>query len=120
MGAIVDNQGTSVQRPLARQRVRLSRRVHAYYGLIHASGCPPTVTYGCATGICSFRPRYGSGRDNQRVPHLLRGAFRPCRLPDPGGPAGCPWLSLPPRHWPSPGQNGLGIHIEIFEAAEFA
>src|ERR1700736_6240289 len=46
MGTIVENRSTSVQRPLARQRVMLSRRVHAYYGLIRASGYPPTMTYG--------------------------------------------------------------------------
>ena len=38
IGAIASDQGTSVQRPFARQRVMLSRRVLAYYGLIRASG----------------------------------------------------------------------------------
>ena len=37
----------SIQRPLARHRVMLSRRVIAYYGLIRASGFLPT-TYGFA------------------------------------------------------------------------
>jgi hypothetical protein len=38
IGTIANDQGTSVQRPLARQPVLLSRRVNAYYGLIRASG----------------------------------------------------------------------------------
>ena len=43
MGANVNDRGTSVQRPLARQRVMLSRRVNAYYGLIRASGSTAPV-----------------------------------------------------------------------------
>ena len=38
---------TPAQRPLARRRVMLSRRVNAYYGLIRASG-PLRVAYGFA------------------------------------------------------------------------
>jgi hypothetical protein len=45
----------------------------------------------------SSRPRYGSRRESQRVPNLLCLAVCPCRLPYPGGPEGCAWLSLPPR-----------------------
>jgi hypothetical protein len=36
---------TPIQRPLARRRVVLSRRVFAYYGLIRASGPLPTVSF---------------------------------------------------------------------------
>ena len=43
------NSNTSIQRPLARQRVMLSRRVIADYGLIRASESLP-ATYGFAAG----------------------------------------------------------------------
>jgi hypothetical protein len=45
IGTNANDRGTSVQRPWARQRVRLSRRVHAYYGLIRASGSPGPVAH---------------------------------------------------------------------------
>ena len=43
------NSNTSIQRPLARHRVMLSRRVIAYYGLIRDSEFLPTA-YVFATG----------------------------------------------------------------------
>ena len=46
-GATPSNRNTSIQRPLARHRVVLSRRVIAYYGLIRASESLP-ATYGFA------------------------------------------------------------------------
>jgi hypothetical protein len=46
-GTTPSNANTSIQRPLARHRVMLSRRVIAYYGLIRVSGFLPT-TYGFA------------------------------------------------------------------------
>src|SRR5271167_4252276 len=75
---------TSIQRPLARHRVMLSRRVIAYYGLIRASGFLP-ATYG-------FVARAAAPKENrlkvgiQRVPNLLRWTVLACRLPYPGGP----------------------------------
>ena len=44
-GTTSSNADTSIQRPLARHRVMLSRRVIAYYGLIRPSGLLST-TYG--------------------------------------------------------------------------
>ena len=56
-----------VQRPLARQRVMLSRRVQAYYGLMCASRRLPPI-YGLDHGPLP----YGSVRAaGERVPHLL-------------------------------------------------
>jgi hypothetical protein len=54
----------SVQRPLARQQVLLSRRVAAYYGLISASHHLP-ATYVFVDGSLLRA-------DNERVPNLLR------------------------------------------------
>ena len=45
---------TSIQRPLARHRVMLSRRVIAYYGLIRASEFLP-ATYGFAARAATPR-----------------------------------------------------------------
>ena len=43
--------GDPVQRPLARQRVMLSRRVIAYYGLIRASGPHPSGLFSSSGGL---------------------------------------------------------------------
>ena len=51
-GTTPSNASASIQRPLARHRVLLSRRVVAYYGLIRASAFLP-ATYGFATGAAS-------------------------------------------------------------------
>ena len=56
-----------VQRPLARQRVVLSRQVSAYYGLIRDSGLLP-LTYALYSG--SLWPNYFPPGD-QRFPNLL-------------------------------------------------
>ena len=48
--------GRPIQRPLARQRVILSRRVIAYYGLIRGSGPLPAVSFGIGRVFAS-RPR---------------------------------------------------------------
>ncbi len=48
-GTTPSNSNTSIQRPLARHRVMLSRRVLAYYGLIRPSESLP-ATYGFAAG----------------------------------------------------------------------
>ena len=48
-GTTPDNYNTSIQRPLARHRVMLSRRVIAYYGLIRDSESLP-ATYEFAAG----------------------------------------------------------------------
>ena len=47
---------TPVQRPLARRRVVLSRRVNAYYGLIRASD-PLRSAYGFRRSVFALRPR---------------------------------------------------------------
>src|SRR5580658_9923163 len=44
--------GGPIQRPLARPRVVLSRRVVAYYGLIRGSGLLPTPYSSSAAGLC--------------------------------------------------------------------
>jgi hypothetical protein len=71
----------SVQRPLAPQRVMLSRRINAYYGLIRGSGSHPSA-YALAAGPC----------EGQRFPAFIRMSFLPCRRPYPGGSTGrrCP------------------------------
>ena len=51
-GTTPNNSNTSIQRPLARHRVMLSRRVIAYYGLIRVSGFLST-TYGFAAGAAA-------------------------------------------------------------------
>ena len=73
--------GNLVQRPLAPQRVILSRRIVAYYGLIRGSGA--------LRPISRQRRLYGQYRaskaSSQSVPALLCASFQPCRLPYPGG-----------------------------------
>jgi hypothetical protein len=51
-GTTPSNSNTSIQRPLARHRVMLSRRVIAYYGLIRASESLP-ATYGFVVGAAA-------------------------------------------------------------------
>ena len=53
-----DRRDRPVQRPLARQRVMLSRRVVAYYGLIRGSRSLPS-TYGFRRWVFALRPRSG-------------------------------------------------------------
>ena len=83
-GTPPNNWNTSIQRPLARHRVMLSRRVIAYYGLMRTSESLPT-TYG-------FVARAAAPKENrlkvgiQRVPNLLRWTVLACRLPYPGDP----------------------------------
>ena len=78
-----------VQRPLARQRVMLSRRVVAYYGLIRGSG-PLRPTCGFRRPVFASRPRPGdsllysacpSVRAVCRTPadRVVRAASRPTR-----------------------------------------
>jgi hypothetical protein len=86
-GTTPSNSHTSIQRPLARRRVMLSRRVVAYYGLIRASESLP-ATYG-------FAAESAAPKENrlevgiQRFPNLLRWTGLACRLPYPGGPEEC-------------------------------
>ena len=83
-GTTPSNSNTSIQRPLARQRVLLSRRVIAYYGLIRDSESLP-ATYG-------FAAESAAPKENrlevgiQRFPNLLRWTGLACRLPYPGAP----------------------------------
>ena len=51
-GTTPNNCDTSIQRPLARHRVMLSRRVIAYYGLMRASESLPAA-YGFAAGAAA-------------------------------------------------------------------
>ena len=62
---------SSVQRPLARQRVMLSRRVIAYYGLIRASRSLPPAYVLRPRRVFALRPMPGS----ERVPNLLCVSF---------------------------------------------
>jgi len=86
-GTTPSNSNTSIQRPLARHRVMLSRRVIAHYGLIRASESLP-ATYG-------FAARSAAPKENrlevgiQRFPNLLRWTGLACRLPYPGSPEEC-------------------------------
>jgi hypothetical protein len=50
ISAVSSYTGNPVQRPLARQRVMLSRRVIAYYGLIRASGPHPSGLFSSSRG----------------------------------------------------------------------
>ena len=78
---------TSIQRPLVRHRVMLSRRIIAYYGLIRASESL-SATYGFAAGSAAPKEnRLEVGI--QRFPNLLRWTGLACRLPYPGGPEEC-------------------------------
>src|SRR3954451_5052220 len=77
------------QRPLARRRVVLSRRVIAYYGLIRAPR-PLPPAYGFAGRVFAFRA------GAEEVPDLSRASFDPCRLPYPGGPGGRATVVVPP------------------------
>jgi hypothetical protein len=115
IGAIASDRGTSVQRPLARQRVMLSRRVLAYYGLIRASGSAAAVAVHRL-----FTPEQLLWAAEPEGPHFTPLDYPAMPPPLPRWPAACAWLSLRPRLWPSPREYGLGIHIKVFEAAEFA
>jgi hypothetical protein len=115
IGAIASDQGTSVQRPLARQRVMLSRRVVAYYGLIRASGSATT-----AAVHRHFTPEELLQAAEPEGPQFTPPNCTTMPPPLPRWPAECARLSLPPRQWPSPWEYGLGIHIKGFEAVEFA
>jgi hypothetical protein len=74
----------SIQRPLARHRVLLSRRVVASYGLIRASESLPATYEFAAEAATPKESRLEVGI--QRVPNLLRWNGLACRLPYPGGP----------------------------------
>jgi hypothetical protein len=91
-----------IQRPLAPQRVMLSRRIIAYYGLIRPSG-PLPAPYAIAFGAGSLP--LGRG---QKFPILLCLSFFPCRLLYHGGQAAYGCSSSRPR-WPSPCPKRLGI-----------
>src|SRR5881396_619276 len=61
------SQGAPVQRPLARQRVMLSRRVLAYYGVMGASQSRPPI-YVLDDGPSPYGLVWAG---SERVPHLL-------------------------------------------------
>ena len=65
-GTTPNNSSTSIQRPLARHRVLLSRRVIAYYGLIRASESLPAA-YGFAAGSASPK-EHGLGWESRGSP----------------------------------------------------
>jgi len=78
-GTIPSNSNTSIQRPLARHRVMLSRRVIAYYGLIRASESL-SATYGFAAEFAAPKeiglrwesrgsPIYSAGLDSRAASH---------------------------------------------------
>src|SRR5271170_7937250 len=87
-----------VQRPLARQKVMLSFRVIAYYGLIRDSGsatersllfprsAPEETAQGGNPELPQFTPQ-----DCPSVPSPLPRRLRECK-----------WLLLPHEQWPSP------------------
>jgi hypothetical protein len=110
-----------IQRPLARLRVVLSRRVNAYYGLIRGPRALPPV-YELSGG--SLSRHVGTGFEG--FPDLLCVSFSPCRLPYPVESSG-PWLwrsaraafaiSVSARHSSCPRKS---IHAwPCNEAAEF-
>jgi len=76
-----DRRHVPVQRPLARRRVILSRRVIAYYGLIRASDAAPIGLWFSPIGLCLTAA-------GQKVPDLSCESFCSCRLPYPGRPDG--------------------------------
>ena len=65
-GTTPSNSSASIQRPLARHRVLLSRWVVAYYGLIRASAFLPAA-YGFATGAASPK-EHGLGWESRGSP----------------------------------------------------
>jgi hypothetical protein len=70
-GTTPSNSSPSIQRPLARHRVLLSRRVVAYYGLIRASAFLP-ATYGFAAGSASPK-ELGLGWESRGSPIYSEG-----------------------------------------------
>ncbi len=90
IGSVSGNLDEPVQRPLARQRVMLSRRVNAYYDLIRNSR-PLPATYGFVDGSLPYGLVWAG---TERLPNLLCVTVSPCRHPYPGGPDGCRWLFL--------------------------
>ncbi len=92
-GTTPNNWNTSIQRPLARHRVMLSRRVIAYYGLIRDSESLPATYEFAAESAGPKENRLEVGI--QRFPNLLRWTGLACRLPYPGAPKsanGCCFL----------------------------
>ncbi len=65
-GTTPSSANTSIQRPLARHRVMLSRRVIAYYGLIRPSGSLST-TYGFAAEAAAPK-EFGLGWESRGSP----------------------------------------------------
>ena len=91
-----------VQRPLAPQRVMLSPRVIAYYGLIRSLGTSRRLMF--------FARRAMVEVAGGRVPNLLSALFSPraaVRTPGGGWIADCSFTT----RWPSPSLHRLGIHI---------
>ena len=88
-GRGASRQRISVQRPLARRRVILSRRVGAYYGLIRASDTAPGGLWSSPAGLCLAAA-------GQKVPAFICESFCPCHLPYPGRPGGPRRLYLRP------------------------
>src|SRR4030066_1329567 len=91
-----------VQRPLARQRVMLSSRVIAYYGLIRNSRPLPPI-YGLYDGSLPYGPL---GAGIERLPNLLR-------LSLPTVPSSVPrWTGRLPSAIPSPSVLAFAISAQ--------
>jgi hypothetical protein len=108
-----------IQRPLARQRVIVSRRVVAYYGLIRGSDCLPAVSLGIGWAL-AFRPTARASPIYSACPSF-RAAFparrvRRC-LTVPSPPtlafAACPMA----RH-PAMAHAQVGSRVEYFSSCK--
>ena len=115
-GTTPNNCDTSIQRPLARHRVMLSRRVIAYYGLMRASESLPAA-YGFAAGAAAPKenglrwesrgsPIYSAGLCSRAASHTP--ATRRVRLTVSSSSV----LAFTPV-------SRVRRHIGSFEAAEF-
>ena len=116
-GTTPSNSNTSIQRPLARQRVMLSRRVIAYYGLIRDSESL-SATYGFAAESAAPK-EIGLGWGSRGSPIYSAGLCSRAASHTPVAPKSAddccflPGFSLHLRCY------RFGDHIGRFEAAEF-
>ena len=113
MGHDLPNLHTLAQRPLAHQKVLLSFRVIAYYGLIRDSDKPWSKNH-------CFSPEETAQGGPSEVPQFTPQDCLPVPSSLPRRSHECIWLLLPHGLWPSPSYERLGIRIRRFEAAKFA
>ena len=94
-----------VQRSLAPQRVMLSHRIFAYYGLIRNSR-PLPLPYSLSGGSLPYGLVWAG---IERLPNLICLSFPIVPSSVPRRLDGCSWLLLHRPLWPSPPSHRLGI-----------